>query len=198
MTHTLVLNQDAMPLGLLPVSALHWEDAIKAIYLGNVVIVHEYENWEVRSPSQTWRVPSVVMTRIYVKQARAVVFSSENVFIRDRHTCQYCMERFPSRELTKDHVLPAKYGGRTYWENIVAACMPCNQRKGHDKRIVPKVKPRRPTYYEMVDRAREYHLTVPDASWLPYLGWPEDRVSVGKRLSWSPRWDGDVKEAVAA
>ena len=36
-----------------------------------------------------------------------------NLFRRDRNTCQYCGQRFPSEELTIDHVTPRSRGGHT-------------------------------------------------------------------------------------
>lgn len=45
---------------------------------------------------------------------------------RDRHRCQYC----GARASTLDHVQPRCQGGATSWSNLVAACSPCNQRKG--------------------------------------------------------------------
>ena len=37
---------------------------------------------------------------------------------------------FKTNELTVDHVLPRSKGGKNTWENLVAACKPCNQKKG--------------------------------------------------------------------
>lgn len=45
------------------------------------------------------------------------------------HNCQYCREQFSEDELTFDHVVPITQGGKKTWENIVAACEPCNSRK---------------------------------------------------------------------
>ena len=50
------------------------------------------------------------------------------IFKRDRHTCQYCGRR---TELTLDHVMPQSRGGPDTWENLVAACVTCNQRKAN-------------------------------------------------------------------
>jgi 5-methylcytosine-specific restriction endonuclease McrA len=41
--------------------------------------------------------------------------------------CQYCGAT--GSQLTVDHILPRSRGGETTWENCVAACMRCNQRK---------------------------------------------------------------------
>jgi len=57
-------------------------------------------------------------------------FNRRNVFARDGNQCQYCGERFPTSELSLDHVVPRSRGGVTSWENIVCACVACNVRKG--------------------------------------------------------------------
>ena len=49
------------------------------------------------------------------------------MFARDDWTCQYCGSR---AQLTVDHVIPRSKGGGSTWDNIVAACAPCNRRKG--------------------------------------------------------------------
>ena len=48
------------------------------------------------------------------------------ILLRDGR-CRYCGATVGP--LTVDHVLPRSRGGRTTWENCVAACLPCNQRK---------------------------------------------------------------------
>ena len=50
------------------------------------------------------------------------------VMKRDHHTCQY--EGCSNRATTVDHVIPVCQGGRTSWQNLVAACLSCNQAKG--------------------------------------------------------------------
>jgi hypothetical protein len=53
-----------------------------------------------------------------------------NILLRDRHTCQYCRQKMAPGKLTLDHVFPRARGGQSTWENLVAACNPCNSRKG--------------------------------------------------------------------
>ena len=63
----------------------------------------------------------------YVKvpyQAR-VALNRRAVFVRDGHRCQYC--NAPAENI--DHVIPRSKGGPHTWENVVAACRPCNARK---------------------------------------------------------------------
>src|SRR5688572_3365198 len=52
------------------------------------------------------------------------------LFRRDRHTCAYCGNQFPHKELSRDHIMPQSRGGRDAWMNCVTACLDCNQEKG--------------------------------------------------------------------
>jgi len=78
-------------------------------------------------------VPSVVRLRTHIRVPyhREVSISRRGVLARDAHSCQYC----GSRAETIDHVLPRSRGGGHTWENVVAACRPCNVRKGD--RLLP-------------------------------------------------------------
>ncbi|WP_265446379.1 HNH endonuclease [Flexivirga meconopsidis] len=53
-------------------------------------------------------------------------YSQAGVLKRDHGQCAYCGQPTAT---TMDHVLPKSRGGATSWENAVAACAPCNQRK---------------------------------------------------------------------
>src|SRR3990167_896224 len=113
----------------MPSKILRWEDAIKMKYEGTVDVVAEYSE-TVSSPSVSWKVPAVIRVRSQRGRARTGVrFSRINVFARDHYTCQYCGQRHPVRQLTKDHVVPRSAGGKTTWENIVTACKKCNSLK---------------------------------------------------------------------
>ncbi|HEY9057607.1 MAG TPA: HNH endonuclease, partial [Aurantimonas sp.] len=122
----LVLNADFRPLSYYPLSLWSWQDAVKAVFLDRVTILAEYDR-AVRSPTYSMRLPSVVCLKSYVKPARHPAFTRFNVFLRDRFQCQYCGS---PHELTFDHVIPRSRGGLTTWENVVAACSPCNLKKG--------------------------------------------------------------------
>ncbi len=45
--------------------------------------------------------------------------------------CHYCARKFPSRELTMDHLVPLVRGGRSTKGNVVPACKECNTKKKH-------------------------------------------------------------------
>jgi 5-methylcytosine-specific restriction endonuclease McrA len=180
--HTLVLNADSAPISLVPLSTIGWKDAVRAMYIDSVAVVAEYDEWTVHSPSVEIRVPSVIMTKRYLHYQRRIQFSDTNLFLRDRYTCQYCYKVFPATQLTMDHVLPVRYGGKTTWDNITTACGPCNFRKGSNKSIVPKIKPRQPSYYELLNIRKEYPIVVPCESWVDYLDWPVENIRFNKKI----------------
>ena len=89
-------------------------------------VVHAAER-QMRAERVTLPVPSVIRLRYFVKvpyRARAAL-NRRAVFARDGHRCQYCGA--PAENL--DHVVPRSRGGQHVWENVVAACRPCNTRK---------------------------------------------------------------------
>ena len=76
-------------------------------------------------------VPRIVRLTLYDKlPSQQVKFNRRNLYARDGNRCQYCGKRYPTGELSLDHVVPRSLGGRTTWENIVCACVQCNVRKG--------------------------------------------------------------------
>ncbi|MGH6814584.1 MAG: HNH endonuclease [Hyphomicrobiaceae bacterium] len=167
----LVLNADFRPLSYYPLSLWSWQDTVKAVFLERVNIVSEYDRY-VRSPSLEMRLPSVVSLKIYVKPALYPAFTRFNVFLRDRFTCQYCGAK---NDLTFDHLVPRSRGGQTRWDNVVAACAPCNLSKGgataeqFGRR--PRQMPYRPTVYQLHRNGRQFPPNYLHESWLDYLYW---------------------------
>ncbi len=167
----LVLNADFRPLSYYPLSLWNWQDAVKAVFLDRVNIVSHYDR-VVHSPSFEFRLPSVVSLKSYVKPAKYPAFTRFNVFLRDKFTCQYCGVR---DDLTFDHVVPRSKGGMTTWENVVAACSPCNLRKGgkmpRDAQMFPAQSPIRPTVYQLHANGRMFPPNYLHESWMDYLYW---------------------------
>ncbi len=167
----LVLNADYRPLSYFPLSLWSWQDAIRAVFLDRVNIVAEYEQC-VSSPSFTMHVPSVVSLKNYVRPSSYPAFTRFNVFLRDGFRCQYCRS---SRDLTFDHVIPRRAGGATTWENVVAACSPCNLAKGGmmpaDAGMWPLQKPYRPTVIELQRIGRRFPPNHLHESWIDFLYW---------------------------
>lgn len=76
-------------------------------------------------------VPRIIRLLTYDRlPRRQVKFNRRNIYARDHGRCQYCGGRFPSSELTLDHVVPRSRGGHTDWANVVCSCVRCNVRKG--------------------------------------------------------------------
>ena len=76
-------------------------------------------------------VPRIVRLLFYDRlPSNNVKFNRCNIFARDKNSCQYCGRRFPTRELSLDHVVPRSMGGKSNWTNIVCACVECNVKKG--------------------------------------------------------------------
>jgi 5-methylcytosine-specific restriction endonuclease McrA len=102
------------------------------LILKGVASAEEVAPLQVHSARQVLRVPSVIRLLEYRRiphQTRAL--SRKNILMRDRYTCQYCQRTLPSGEMTLDHVIPRSRHGETAWENLVACCHPCNNRKGN-------------------------------------------------------------------
>lgn len=178
MGHVLTLNSDYTPFGILPLSSMDWQSAIRAVFQDAVTVVSEYENWEIRSPSQTIRVPAIVASRTYVNVKRFIGFSKPMLHLRDGFRCQYCGEKFTSQDLTMDHVHPKSMGGTLTFSNVVSACGPCNARRGNDTRIQPRNAPYLPTPGELSRKRRQYPVKIPHASWADYIGWHPDLIQI--------------------
>ena len=170
----LVLNADFRPLSYFPLSLWAWQDSIKAVFLSRVNVVSEYDRL-VRSPSQEMRLPSVIALKEFIPMGRSPAFTRFNVFLRDSFSCQYCRAAFQAEYLTFDHVVPRSRGGRTVWNNVVAACEPCNLRKGHrlpkESGIFPFRAPHKPSNYELQKNGRAFPPNYLHESWMDYLYW---------------------------
>jgi 5-methylcytosine-specific restriction endonuclease McrA len=92
-----------------------------------------------RFRSATTELPCPVVIRLvrYVHVPRKFRRQVTNTFLfaRDSYRCQYCgrhRTELRGRDfLTRDHVVPISRGGANDWGNVVAACSPCNNRKGN-------------------------------------------------------------------
>ncbi len=74
--------------------------------------------------------PSVIRLLTYPKRPyRRPIPSRKNIFSRDGNRCMYCGARSPKVVLELEHIIPRSRGGLNSWENLVAGCHACNQRK---------------------------------------------------------------------
>lgn len=167
----LVLNADFRPLSYYPLSLWPWQEAIKAVCLDRVTILAEYDE-VVRSQRQSIRIPSVVVLKEFIKPQKRVAFTRFNLFLRDEFCCQYCGSK---GDLTFDHVIPRSRGGVTSWENVVAACAPCNLKKANKSLKASGMRlkrpARQPTPEEMHAVGRRFPPGHLHQSWMDFLYW---------------------------
>ncbi|MHC4456427.1 MAG: HNH endonuclease [Planctomycetota bacterium] len=75
-------------------------------------------------------VPRIIRLLFYDRLPRSEVkFNRRNIFARDKNSCQYCGKRYPTTELSLDHVIPRSRGGKSIWTNVVCSCTKCNIKK---------------------------------------------------------------------
>ena len=90
----------------------------------------EQHEW-VRTPSMTLAVPKIIRLFSYDRRpSQEIRLNRRNIYARDESSCQYCGRKFPTKELSLDHVIPRVQGGEDSWDNLVCACVRCNARKG--------------------------------------------------------------------
>ena len=179
METTLVLD-----VGYQPITCTTWRCAIVWVFDRVVEVVDEYPDRFIRTPNWQVNMPSVVRFLKPIPRRRALKFSRHNVYSRDRARCQYCGARVARDGMTYDHVVPRAQGGRTTWENVVVACMRCNQKKGGRTPAqagmvlaAPPVKPKR--LVEAATFTLRYRDGMPEP-WRDYL-----RTAV--------YWDGELE-----
>ncbi len=114
----------------------------------------------------------MVVLKEFVSPQKRVAFTRFNLSLRDEFRCQYCGAK---GDLTFDHVVPRARGGVTSWQNVVAACSPCNLHKGSKTLKQAGMRlariPREPTPAEMQRHGQRFPPNHLHDSWLDYLYW---------------------------
>jgi 5-methylcytosine-specific restriction endonuclease McrA len=121
MAKVLVLNASYEPLNI-----TNWQRAVVLLLKGKAEQVEH--NGKMLAPN--FPLPTVIRLYHYVNLPyKDVPLTRRNILHRDGHSCQYC--GFTGEELTLDHVIPKSRKGGDSWENMVAACVKCNVKKGN-------------------------------------------------------------------
>jgi len=82
-----------------------------------------------RSAHRVHKIPTIVIcTSTFVKRGskRDPFVSTRTIYRLYKGVCQYCLEKIPYSQATKDHVVPKSVGGTNHDYNIVLACKRCN------------------------------------------------------------------------
>jgi 5-methylcytosine-specific restriction endonuclease McrA len=159
----LILNQNYEPL-----SVCNVKKAVILLLLGKAELIEKADGKLLHSVSMAMPFPSVVRLSIYIRLPyKKIILSRKNILRRDSHRCQYCGRGDVS--LTVDHIVPKSRGGEDTWENLITACIPCNNRKGdrtpEEASMSLSRKTMRPNHVTFI---RHFVGTVDDR-WKPYL-----------------------------
>ena len=158
----LLLNQSYQPLMVLGAKR-----AIILSFTDKVEVIEKYAD-EVHSINLSIYLPSVIRLRDYVTfNKKKIALSRKNILKRDNHICQYCNTK--NKFITIDHIIPKDKGGTDTWSNLVAACVPCNTKKGNkllkDTNMFLIKNPKTPSFLFNIQN----DLSHSQNSWKPYL-----------------------------
>ena len=184
-TRTLVLDQ-----GFQPHRIVDWQRAVALLFQSKAELLETYDEplatpeQAIRAEEEGWtfalKVPAVIRLLNRVRRKKAVRFSRMNVLTRDKWCCQYCGQKFATRKLNYDHVVPRSRGGKTVWENIVSCCYPCNAKKDNrtpsEARMQLLKKPVKPRSLPIVAFHMDRSDDIPSA-WASWVFWNSELES---------------------
>lgn len=148
--NVLLLNQNYEPLTICSAKR-----AIILLFQGKAEMIETADGLKVRSISRSFDLPSVVRLWQYRKVPyKNIMLTRKNILARDGHQCQYCGTT--KGPMTVDHVIPKMKNGTDSWENMVCACVNCNNKKGDytpEKAGMKLLRtPKRPTFITFIQR----------------------------------------------
>jgi 5-methylcytosine-specific restriction endonuclease McrA len=176
----LILNSSWQPVSILPLSIISWHQSVRLMFLDKIQVIECYDDWIVRSEKLAIKVPAVAISKAHQRYTKSIKFSRYNLFLRDLFQCQYCEDIFDFDDLTIDHVIPRKLGGKTTFDNTVTCCKACNSRKG-SKLWKPKRAPFKPDYFHLVNNwKQDVPVKISHDSWWNYIGIEKPEVQEEK------------------
>jgi len=139
-----------------PLRVLNAKRAVSMVFTGNAEVVdtqdahfttYDFASWrelsalkaEFERERHEWiglvkghlALPRVIRLLNFDRHRKVrVPLNRRNIYLWDANVCQYCGKKFPTPELSLDHVIPRSRGGGSSWTNLVCACTDCNARKG--------------------------------------------------------------------
>jgi len=165
MQDVLLLNNNYEPLNVCSVMR-----AVTLMVKGKAEVIH-LNGHMVHTAHTEFHAPSVLRLRYHVKRPLPQLrLSRHSVLARDSYTCQYC--GVTGKDLTIDHVIPRRHGGRHTWDNVVACCKRCNVRKAdklpHQSNMRLQHPPERPRYIPYISLTQFMRAQTRE-EWLMYL-----------------------------
>ncbi len=161
----LLLNQNYEPLNI-----CRARRAVVLLSKGKAESVADHAH-RIRTVRRAFPRPAVIRMLYHVRRPRLQVrLSRREVFVRDEFTCQYCGTS--DGDLTVDHVVPRRLGGKRRWENLVTACRRCNLHKAgrtpREAKMRLRARPDRPpsAFYHVIWQMAAGNV---DEAWQPYL-----------------------------
>ena len=169
MNHSLVLNQNYLPLGI-----TSYKRALKLFLKGKVEILENYQD-EILTVSARIPKPSVIRLNKLISGFRVGLrYNRHNVYLRDRGKCSYCGLKIPENKATIDHIVPKSKGGTTNFLNVTTACISCNLKKDSktlkEASMILLNKPSIPSFLPVeIAFQLKYNQALPDTwkNWLP-------------------------------
>ncbi len=161
--NVLLLNQNYEPLTICSARR-----AIVLMFQGKAEMIETADGLKVHTISREYALPSVVRLWRYRRVPyKRIMLTRKNVITRDNHRCQYCgTSKGP---MTVDHVIPKRLKGADTWENMVCACVKCNNKKGdhtpEQAGMTLLRQPSRPSHIAFIQR----HIGESDQRWRQYL-----------------------------
>jgi 5-methylcytosine-specific restriction endonuclease McrA len=161
--NVLMLNQNYEPLTVCTARR-----AFLLLFQGKAEMIETADGLKIHSVNRSFPLPSVVRLWQYKKVPyKRIMLTRKNILMRDGHRCQYCGTT--KGPMTVDHVIPKTMQGKDSWENLVCACVECNNRKGD--RVPERAgltlirRPSRPSHIYFIQR----YIGVSDERWRRYL-----------------------------
>lgn len=170
---TLVLHPDYSPINLFPLYTVPAEDAIVRVLQGTATCALEHDRKVLTRSRDDLFWPSVIVNKRVYKKRNEVSLKHSTLYYRDHGLCMYCETPLTTSNITCDHVMPKHHGGHHGWDNVVACCKPCNAAKADSLprgKWVPKIKPYKPTVWQLIENRKKFPVVVDDRQWIDYIG----------------------------
>jgi len=136
MEAVILLNGDYTPLGV-----ISWRNAVRLIVKKKVEVVKQ-STITIHNNTKNvadFFLPLVIRLLKFIRQIyrTKVTLNKRNILIRDGYVCQYCGKKL-GKDASIDHVIPKSKGGKSHFNNLVACCFKCNNKK--DNRLPSQAK----------------------------------------------------------